>query len=37
MAIGISMSQYLRHSEALIHPLLRVLWQVDLETRIFGV
>lgn len=32
-----SSSQYLRHSESLIHPLLRVLWQLDLETRIFGV
>lgn len=35
--IGISSSQYLRHSEALIHPLLRVLWQLVLKTRIFGV
>lgn len=29
--------QYIRHSESPIHPVLRVLWQLDLETRISGV
>lgn len=35
--IRISIFQNLRYSEALIHPLLRVLWQLDLETGMFGV